>query len=672
MALARYQAFAQDANGNVIVAPNVDVRRESDSGLATLYSDRNGSVPLGNPFVGDGDGLIAFHVTGGAYKITVTKDSFSRVFRYVGVGTGSEADTLAAGSGVRYLYDTSTSMADPGAGNLRFNSATLSAITALALSSNSGEIGNPSVSAFLNAWDDSTTTPTPAYLIIKKFGGPENFVIFKLTTLTDNTTWKQIAVTHVTSSGSFLPQDMVSVEFSRTGDIGVHAGIKWLFDTSTSMADPGSGDLRLNNATPSSATAIAISSNSAEVGNPSVSAFLNTWDDSTNPTNKGYVIVKKVFAPEVFAVYLITALADNTTWKQLTVSYQSGSGTFSSTEPLTVSFFTVGDQGLPGTDPGMRWLFDSSTSMADPGSGDLRLNNATLSSVTAIAISDNTAETGNPSADAFIATWDDSTNTALRGFLLIKKSSAPQNFAIYSVTAALTDNTTWWQVTVAHVSSSGSFSNTDALSVQFYRTGNIGTGDLLASNNLSELTNFATARTNLGVAYGKQSIWVPASAMVPRTTNGAASGTLEMATNKNMVKTLDFDTATQEFAQFDVRMPKSWNESTVTFIPVWSHPSTTTNFGVVWGLDAVAISDDDTLDVAFGTAQTSTDTGGTTNDSYQGPESSAITVSGTPAAGDLVQYRIHRDPANGSDTMAVDARLHGILLLYTNDTTNDT
>lgn len=171
---------------------------------------------------------------------------------------------------------------------------------------------------------------------------------------------------------------------------------------------------------------------------------------------------------------------------------------------------------------------------------------------------------------------------------------------------------------------------------------------------------------------GKESIWVPAGAMNPRTTNGAARGSSEMATNKNMVVTLDFDSSTQEFAQFAIRMPKSWNEGTVTFIPVWSHAATTTNFGVVWGLDAVAVSDDDAMDVAFGTEQTSADTGGTTNDSYQGPESSAITIAGTPAAGDLVMYRIHRDPSDGSDTMAIDARLHGVLLLYTVDALSDT
>ncbi len=170
---------------------------------------------------------------------------------------------------------------------------------------------------------------------------------------------------------------------------------------------------------------------------------------------------------------------------------------------------------------------------------------------------------------------------------------------------------------------------------------------------------------------GKETIWIPASAMTARTTNGAAAGSTEMSTNKNMFVTKDFDTTTQEFVQFEIFFPKSWNLGTVTFQPLWSHPSTTTNFGVVFGLAGIARSDDDAGDVAFGTAQTSTDTGGTTNDIYVGPESSAITIAGTPAAGDSVQFQINRTVADGSDTMAVDARLHGIRLFFTTSAATD-
>ena len=118
-------------------------------------------------------------------------------------------------------------------------------------------------------------------------------------------------------------------------------------------------------------------------------------------------------------------------------------------------------------------------------------------------------------------------------------------------------------------------------------------------------------------------------------------------------------------------MPKSWNESTVTFKAIWSHPATTTNFGVVWTLAAVAISNDDALGTSYGTSQESADTGGTTNDLYVGPESSAITVAGTPADEDIVYFKVSRDVGAGADTMAVDARLHGIILYITTNAETD-
>ncbi len=170
---------------------------------------------------------------------------------------------------------------------------------------------------------------------------------------------------------------------------------------------------------------------------------------------------------------------------------------------------------------------------------------------------------------------------------------------------------------------------------------------------------------------GLQTCWIPAAAMVARTTNGAAAGTVEMTTNKNMFKTLDFDTATSEYAQFSIQMPKSWNKGTVTAAFVWSHAATTTNFGVTFALQAVALSNDDAGDVAFGTEQIAADTGGTTNDIYVSPVTSAITIAGTPAANDYVQFQVRRAVADAGDTMAIDARLHGVQLFYTTDAATD-
>ena len=175
-----------------------------------------------------------------------------------------------------------------------------------------------------------------------------------------------------------------------------------------------------------------------------------------------------------------------------------------------------------------------------------------------------------------------------------------------------------------------------------------------------------------GSTQGRHAVFIPAGAMSPSVSGGCASlATIASAAGKPDIQTLDFDATTQEYAQFALRMPKSWDEGTLTFVPVWSHAATATNYGVVFDLQAVAASNDDAIAAAFGTAQTSTDTGGTTNDIYIGPESAAITVGGSPAAEDMVFFRLSRVTGNASDTMAIDARLHGITVYMTTNADTD-
>lgn len=198
-----------------------------------------------------------------------------------------------------------------------------------------------------------------------------------------------------------------------------------------------------------------------------------------------------------------------------------------------------------------------------------------------------------------------------------------------------------------------------------WHAGNDGSGSGLDADLLDGINSTA-------VGAGKQGIWVPAGAIWPRTTTGcAALAQLELSTNKNNWPYLAFDATTTEYAQFNLYSNKQFSTSTFTFIPVWTHPSTTTNFGVVWQLSAVGRSDTDAGDVAFGTAVSSTDTGGTTSTIYKGPESSAVTVS-TLAAEDVINFQINRLPSDASDTMAVDAYLLGIMLFVTTTANTDT
>jgi hypothetical protein len=115
-------------------------------------------------------------------------------------------------------------------------------------------------------------------------------------------------------------------------------------------------------------------------------------------------------------------------------------------------------------------------------------------------------------------------------------------------------------------------------------------------------------------------------------------------------------------------MPKSWNEGTVTAQFIW----TSTNTGnVVWGIQGLALSDDDALDTAFGTAVTVTDGVTAANDVMQSAFTSAVTIGGTPAEGDFVIFQVYRDADNGSDTCAVDAKLLGIRLNFTTNASDD-
>jgi len=170
---------------------------------------------------------------------------------------------------------------------------------------------------------------------------------------------------------------------------------------------------------------------------------------------------------------------------------------------------------------------------------------------------------------------------------------------------------------------------------------------------------------------GTETIWVPAQAMFGTTTNGADAQAVETAATRPELKVLDFDASTNEYAQFSVAMPKSWNLGTITWQAFWS-PSTTNGGDCIFGLQGVGCANDDTADVVFGTATEVTDTAiGTVEDVQVTSASTATTIAGTPADDDLTFFQLFRNAADGSDTFTGDARLMGIKLFYTTDAAND-
>ena len=170
---------------------------------------------------------------------------------------------------------------------------------------------------------------------------------------------------------------------------------------------------------------------------------------------------------------------------------------------------------------------------------------------------------------------------------------------------------------------------------------------------------------------GKETMWVPASAMYGATTNPADAQQIETTAGRPDMKVLDYDASTVENAQFSVAFPKSWNEGTVTYQVFWT-PSSTNTGNCIFSLGGVAIGDGDTIDVAYGTLVDVTDAGiGTIEDQQVSPVSSAVTIAGSPAVDQLTYLQLSRNADSGADTFTGDARVLGIKIFYTTDAAND-
>lgn len=187
-------------------------------------------------------------------------------------------------------------------------------------------------------------------------------------------------------------------------------------------------------------------------------------------------------------------------------------------------------------------------------------------------------------------------------------------------------------------------------------------GRLTAASNGS-----AGSATRTGVY---RTLWLPASAGIPRTTAGCGVGSYESSTNKINYDTLEFDAATDENAQWLIKMPDEWNGSTVKAKVSWTAAS---GSGVTyWEVKALALTNDDAIDTALGTAATTNDTLTATGDLDETAATGALTISNTPAAGDYVLFQLARDADNASDTLAVDALVLGITIQYLETSTEPT
>ena len=194
-------------------------------------------------------------------------------------------------------------------------------------------------------------------------------------------------------------------------------------------------------------------------------------------------------------------------------------------------------------------------------------------------------------------------------------------------------------------------------------------GSLTVSGSITG-SLFGTASFALSSAGGGGSpvpgqIILTAAGGWPSVTSGA-NPTTQAQTTTNLVnfQFLGFPDTVQTYANWAMAMPSDYNGGTITAVFYWLAGSASTN-SVVWGLAGRAFADGDAMDQSFGTAQETTDANQALDDVNISPATSAITLGGTPAASQFVQFRAYRNPANGSDTLAATAKLLAIRITYT-------
>ncbi len=188
----------------------------------------------------------------------------------------------------------------------------------------------------------------------------------------------------------------------------------------------------------------------------------------------------------------------------------------------------------------------------------------------------------------------------------------------------------------------------------------------LARSAAGEVTIEGVAVKKVGV----ENMWIPAAAITPSETNGCASLTsVETSSGRPDLIVLDFDKDSDEFAHFSVAMPKSWNEGVITFQAYWTSASTNTG-NVAWAMSGVSFGDNDLIDQDYGTTVVATAKAhsGTAEDLNISAESGNLTVANA-AADELAFFEIFRDVS--ADNHSADARLLGVKIFYTTDTSTD-
>jgi len=426
-----------------------------------------------------------------------TDDASTRASKTLGFDSSGNLTTVAdflpaGGDSAMFQYSTTTTDADPGAGYFRLNNATIASATEIYV--DDLEYNGTDISAWVQSWDDVSGNDTNRGRIrISKANTLDTWMVFKVSgAVTDASGYTKVTLVHIDSAGTFANDDKCWIAFTASGEDGAIPGYFYKFDTGTSDADPGAGEIAFNNGTYASATEIYI--DDADANGASTATDVQSWGGSTS-TIKGFLHIVDINDSSTYARFKITAaVTDASGYNKITVAHLASNNTFSAADELSVHYTrtglkgdtgstgatgstgSTGSTGASGTNSQLSMTWSSSTSDADPGAGKIAFNHGTLSSVSILYVDD--ADDASADISGYVQSWDDVSNTTARGIVTITKEGTASTYATFKVSGAVTDASGYTKVPVTHVVSSGSFSNTDGVGVHFSYSGADGTGDM--------------------------------------------------------------------------------------------------------------------------------------------------------------------------------------------------
>ena len=300
---------------------------------------------------------------------------------------------VSGGITFTYNYNTSSNIAtDPGSQICRLNNNTYSSVTEIFVDAEAGP-GPVDLSTLYNSYD-AVTGPYKAVLRIVDPANTEQFLLYKIKDITDNTGWFTLSVEYVTHNGMVYsdgdatlwtfsevgaqgvqgPQAFQGVQGIQgeilqgtqgiTGDTGLQGvqGVQgnfgpagefggmtfsYEFDTDNTATDfTGFGKVKFNNSNLALATVMYI--DDRDVNFVDIQPFLRSVDEPTSAV-KGFVRIIDAFVTSDYAAFEITDVTEASGYFQVDVTFSVASQTsWNAAEPVKITFARTGDAGTDG------------------------------------------------------------------------------------------------------------------------------------------------------------------------------------------------------------------------------------------------------------------------------------------------------------------------------------